>query len=377
MERATPPAALTDHAEQPALLAAVDLAQRLTRSRRASLMLPDAEDRVLRIAAARGLPPVVPATAWVRLGDPVAGLVAQTGRPVLGDGPDSISPDRAPGYRTAAFISVPVPLSGTGRGVLSVADPQRRAQFQADDLAALQQLASHLARDLALAAALQQLGRTESEVRRLRAQVVAAREEERGRIARDLHDETGQALTAAILRLDLEALQIPPGPGHARGALERARAALVECAAVQHRIAFALRPQTLEDLGLGAAVRSLVVQARDTGTTWVDLAIEGAERDLGEWVELAAFRVVQEALTNVRRHARAARAWVRLDYHAAWLTVAVEDDGVGLGTGDSPLDARPRLGLSGMRERVALLGGEVEIGVRRGGGTRLIVRLLG
>ena len=377
MEPVLPPpvALVAGHDEQPALLSVIDLARRLTGSRRASLMLPDAEDRVLRVAAARGLPPVVPATARVRLGDPVAGLVAQTGRPVLGDGAGSVSPDRAPGYRTAAFISVPVPLPTAARGVLSVADPRRRARFRAEDLAALQQLAEHLARDLALAAARRQLGRAEAEVQRLRAHLVAAQEAERGRIARDLHDEAGQALTAAIFRLDLEALQLSAGAGDARAALERAREALIECAAAQHRIAFGLRPRILEDLGLGAAVRSLMAQAREAGTLGVDLAIEGEERGLGEAVELAGFRVVQEGLTNVRKHSRARWAWVRLGYHADWLMVAVEDDGVGLGAAADTTDERPRLGLSGMRERVALLGGELEIGARPAGGTRLGARL--
>ena len=373
MEPALPAGGLAaGPAEQPALLSAVDLARRLARSQRASLMLPGAEDRVLHVAAARGLPPAVPATARVRLGDPVAGLVAQTGRPVLGEGPGGARPAPAPGYRTAAFISVPVPLPGPARGVLSVADPARGRRFRAADLVALQQLADHLAGDLALATARQQLAQAEAEARRLRAQVVAAREEERGRVARELHDEAGQALTAAIFRLDLEAQRLPAGAGEARAALERARAALLACAATQHRIAFALRPRILEDLGLAAALRSLGGQAAEGG-----LRVAGGERPLGEAAELAVFRVVQEALTNVRKHARATRAWVRLRYQPGELTVTVADDGVGLGAAPGVAGARPRLGLGGMRERVALLGGELELGARPGGGTRLRARLPG
>src|SRR5579884_2240283 len=103
----------------------VELAARISGGRRASLLLPDAERRTLRLAAAQGIPGRVAARVRVRLGEPVAGVVAQTRRPLIVNDHDVIPTHRSRGYQTGAFISVPVPLDDDGCGVLNVADPLR------------------------------------------------------------------------------------------------------------------------------------------------------------------------------------------------------------------------------------------------------------
>ena len=363
-----------DHA---ALVATADLARRLVRSERASLLLPVREVHEaheasetsgateLYLAAASGLPAEVLPTTRVRLGEPVAGLVAQSRQPLVGHAAATVLVPHPERYQTGAFISVPVLLPDRPPGVLSVADPHEGTTFHPDDVLALQSLAAYVA----------QLLMAWEAVRQQQWQRLQVQEAERQRLARELHDEAGQALTAAIFRLDLAALQLPAEALAAQAVLQQTRAGLLACAATLHRLAFALRPRILEDLGLGAALRSLVVQAEETGSLQVSLALEGAEPALDEAVQLAVFRVVQEGLSNVRKHAQASEAWIRVRFQPHGIWVSVEDNGVGLNSlqawGQEQGQPRPSLGVVGLRERVELLGGQLELGERLGGGTRL------
>ncbi|HET8628002.1 MAG TPA: GAF domain-containing sensor histidine kinase [Thermomicrobiales bacterium] len=369
----------------PSLESLVELARRLVRSRRASLMLPGRDTaEELHVAAASGLPADIASSARVRLGDPVSGIVAQTRRPLLvnergrpvGRGlsaaPRPTRPARRPSYRTGSFISVPVPVLGMGYGVLNVADPVRRRGFGRDDLESLQSFAGHIAHELAFV-------HGQHSDAGLRWRVIQAQEEERRRIARELHDEAGHALAAAIFHIDLEKVKLPNEAGPAQEALHEARETLMQCTAMLHDIAFALRPRILDDLGLRAALRSLASRARASSGLEVTLTIAGEERPLPEVLELALFRVVQEALTNVLKHARASAASVLLRYESTRLVLVVADNGVGLrqpaaADGASAL-ARPSLGLGGLRERVVMLGGTLEVGAASPGGTQLTVTL--
>lgn len=350
----------------------VELARRLVGGHRASLMLPADDARELRIAAASGLPAKVTAETRVRFGDSISGVVAQTRQPMQVNEPGAAT-SRAARYRTGSFISVPVPLNDATCGVLNVADPVAGGAFGSDDLITLQSFAEYIAHHLAPMPAQQRVRQLQDAIRQTQWQLIQAQENERQRIARDLHDEASHALTAAIFRLDLEALALPDEAASTRAALGRIRESLMECAATLHSIAFALRPRILEDLGLGAALRSLAQQAMEAGSLQVTLTIDGDERPLGEPIELAVFRVVQEALTNIRKHAAASRVWVRLAFQPRRLAIVVEDDGVGIVARQATRSARPGLGLGGMRERVEVLGGTFEAGPRDGGGTRLHV----
>ncbi len=361
-----PPAPTARHPAAPNPLAMIaPLARRLLWGERASLLLPHNGLDVLRIVSASGLPDTVVAQAQVRLGEPIAGLVAQTRQPLLGSDPAVTHGDRVGYYRTGSFVSVPVPLGDGQYGVLSVADPRDRATFRAADVEALQGLAALVAHYIS--------GTVPREA--VRRQLIQAREEERGRVARELHDDAGHALTAAIFRLDLDALRLGDDPLAAHAAIERARAALLESAALLHDATYTLRPRILDDLGLLAALRSLLERAEE-GDRRVTMSVTGEPRRLDEARELAVFRVVQEALTNVRKHARAAQTWVWLRFEAAWLTVIVEDDGIGLDPAAVPTPGpSSSLGLAGMRERVEVLGGALTIGARPHGGTRLVAHL--
>ena len=208
--------------------------------------------------------------------------------------------------------------------------------------------------------------RSEDARRRLTDRLLRVQEEERRRLARELHDEVGQALTA--LKLLLEA----GTRGDGTPQLAEAAGVVEDLIAKVRDLSLRLRPPVLEDFGLAAALRwHLERYTRHTGIA-VRLLGRPASRFPPE-VELAAFRVVQEALTNVARHSGASRAQVELRWEAGVLTASVVDSGRGC-------DPRRVLqatstGLPGLRERVEMLGGRFEVSSAPGGGMRVTARL--
>lgn len=206
-------------------------------------------------------------------------------------------------------------------------------------------------------------------------QVISAQEDERKRIARELHDEAGQALTALIIGLE-RGEQAMPGEHLAkpRETVARLRDLAVATLEEIRNLAHDLRPSLLDDLGLAAALQWYARTCSARGSLAVDVAIDGLDEGerLGAEVETAVFRIVQEGLTNVLKHARARHAWIRLCRDTAGLAVDVEDDGVGVAPFQAEdADRSGHLGLFGMVERAKLLGGSMQIGPRPGGGTKL------
>jgi len=233
--------------------------------------------------------------------------------------------------------------------------------FDIDALGAMQAFARYVARDIAGVA-------TE---RRL----ILDLEEERRRVALNLHDDVGHTLTAAIFRLDRDIAKLREGEDQAREALERARASLMECAEALHDMARELRPQVLEDLGLAAALRSLAGRMSRSGAPPTSLAIHGELVTLDKQIELALYRVAQEALTNICKHAQAEQVGILLAYGPSTVAFAVEDDGIGFGDGQLTPLRKGGLGVRGMRERVESLGGIFNIDRPMSGGTRVIAQL--
>jgi signal transduction histidine kinase len=205
-------------------------------------------------------------------------------------------------------------------------------------------------------------------VRRL----LAAAEEERRRIARELHDEIAQLLTAIQLSLQ-RAAQRPDEPGH----LERAEELLVRTQQEVHRVIFDLRPSLLDDLGLAAAVRWYAERYLERQGLGVELQIDPDLEEAVELppeVEIAAFRICQEIVTNILRHARAEQVSIELEHAGGRLTLSVEDDGVGFDPASAAtLDSEGLggAGLAGMRERAELVGGTLTIESEPGLGTHV------
>lgn len=192
--------------------------------------------------------------------------------------------------------------------------------------------------------------------------LMAVLEAEREKIARELHDEAGQLLISAAFNLD-QALAMLPQAFVARRLIEQARQALDECADELHRLAFNLRPRMLDDLGLIPALRSYLKRYAGLDEVDLDVELELPGGKLPAPVELAIFRIVQEAVVNIRKHSRATAVRIRLSFVAGCANLEIADDGVGFDVAavDSKQDGRPTLGLGGMCERARALGGELQV----------------
>jgi signal transduction histidine kinase len=214
--------------------------------------------------------------------------------------------------------------------------------------------------------------RVMADLQRSRERLVLAREEERRRLRRDLHDELAPALAAVGLNAATVGELIPTDPKEAAFANERLRAAIRATVGDVRRLVYDLRPPALDDLGLIEAIRERASRY-GVGDYGFRVAVEAPDElpPLPAAVEVAAYRIVQEALTNVSRHARASACTVRLACtDGLALTIEVTDDGVGL-----PDTPEGGVGLSTMRERAAELGGEYEIVRSWPSGTRVFARL--
>jgi signal transduction histidine kinase len=216
---------------------------------------------------------------------------------------------------------------------------------------------------------------SELKYRRLFESSVRAQEAERQRIARDLHDQTVQELILLCRRLDVVESVGNVSPA-ARDTLSDARKTAEEIVGDLRDFARSLRPPTLDDLGLVTAIGGLLRDLTERAKIEGNLSLANGEKRLEPDVELTIFRIVQEALHNVERHARATRVTVTIAFVGDVVRVDVADDGAGFATSPTTdFAADGHLGLLGMRERAESLGGRLEIVSQSGHGTRVTVTL--
>jgi signal transduction histidine kinase len=260
--------------------------------------------------------------------------------------------------REAGWWLVPVER----RALLALAAREGDDDVSGAFLAAVADLVASALRRAALH---ERLAEKERQRARLLGALMHAQEEERGRISRDLHDQIGQALTGLLLGLDA-AIEAPD-----EDELRRLKALTGTTLADVRRIALDLRPSVLDELGVEAAVRRL---ARDLQERHgLDVQVTVRLPRLAKQVETVLYRVVQEALTNVVRHARARSVSVVATASEQQLQVVVEDDGIGFDEARVP--PADKLGLMGMRERMELLGGSLRVESAPGRGTTVYARL--
>jgi two-component system sensor histidine kinase UhpB len=208
---------------------------------------------------------------------------------------------------------------------------------------------------------LRMMRRLEAERRRAGSAALHAQEEERARVARDLHDEVNQSLTGLLLRLEAAREAAPP---ELEDELAETKALANQAMRELLSLARQLRPTALDDLGLAAAVGGQVEQL-ERGEIDARLSVEGDFSDLGDDAQLVVYRVAQEALSNAARHSGAERVEVRLRRSDDGVTLEVSDDGCGFAFDQSERG----LGIGGMRERALLVGGELTIESRPNHGT--------
>lgn len=337
-----------------------------------ALKLPHAsiwivEQDTLHLAAAHGTPAAHDAIHDGQALDALRGEIAPP-RPGGVDAP-SVRAAVAP---LGPVVLLPLSHAGVLVGALGLAQRNPSEPFSPSDRSLLRDLARQAGPVVHAVRLTSALRGSLEELRDSRQRLVTAQDEERRRIQRDLHDGLGPTLASMRLRLEgcLDPTeQIPPGVVRE---LEWLHALLGQATADIRRLVHHLRPPVLDQLGLVPALRQHVEQfARDAGLE----ARFAAEADLSipAAAEVGVFRVAQEALVNVQKHARASRVEVRLEREGDHLAVAVLDDGVGFDAGGAA--ERPGTGLRSMRERADLLGGTLSIEGRAGGGTKLTLRI--
>jgi two-component system, NarL family, sensor histidine kinase UhpB len=218
-----------------------------------------------------------------------------------------------------------------------------------------------------------EIERSREELRELSRHLQSVREDEKARIARDVHDELGSTLSA--LKMDLESLgEHPPGVPEA---MEKKRTAMIQlvdgAVAATRRIVTDLRPSILDDLGLAAALRWQTADHRKHTKARFHLETPEPEIIVDRECALALFRIFQEALTNITRHAQAANVWIQLADTDKVYVLTIRDDGIGIS--DTDLHKPTSHGLRGVRERARQLGGDVTVSGEAGIGTTLVVSI--
>jgi two-component system sensor histidine kinase DegS len=203
--------------------------------------------------------------------------------------------------------------------------------------------------------------------------IIKAQEEERRRVARDIHDGPAQALANVMFRaevcgrlMDSDLAQAKVELGDLR---EQVRAVLKDT----RKLIFGLRPMTLDDLGLAPTIRRLLDVVRERTGVIGDICISGDTQRFDPAIEIGLFRVVQEALNNVEKHAQANCVRIRIDFRQQAISLLVEDDGNGFDM--SVATGAEQFGLTGMKERISLIGGEIKISSQLGRGTKVYIRV--
>jgi signal transduction histidine kinase len=212
----------------------------------------------------------------------------------------------------------------------------------------------------------------QSRSQQLSSQILGAHEAERKRIARELHDDTGQALTSILVRLRL--LERTAKDGELQRNVAELRDLVAGALDAVRRMAVDLRPAALDDLGLEPALRSYTEKFSRNWPIAVSFSAEGLRRRLPAAVELVLYRVVQEALSNVAKHSGASRASVSLVRKNNVVTARIQDNGHGFSE-QKVVEGGGGLGLFGMRERLALVGGSLVIDTVAGSGTLITARV--
>jgi len=275
------------------------------------------------------------------------------------------------GRPSGRHVTIPLGADGKVQGIMVLMVGGNRF-FAPADVELLTAMGEQIGLAIDRARAYDEIREKEEARGRLVQRLITAQEDERRRIARELHDETGQALTALVVNLDF-LVRHSVDEATLRKRLSDVRNMAEDTLAEVRRVIHEMRPTVLDDLGLEAAIKWLMKRYEPSGLN-VSVDVQGLDRRLPGHVEITVFRLVQEACTNTVKHAKAKTLQVKVARQGTRITVEVRDDGLGLDTARVG-KAGSGMGLAGLKERVALSGGTLEIASLPGSGTRLFADL--
>jgi len=347
------------------------------------IMLLDEVNKTLSYRVQHGLSIKYAEEMHLRPGEGIAGKVVQSGRAIM---LEDISLDPAAARLDLisieglkAFISVPLRAKDNVLGVVNVASYMSH-HFTRRDMHLLHSIGDQLGIAIEQAKLYRNLRAARERYQTLLRQALTIQEEERKRIARDLHDETSQDLTALALNLhavtemmemsDMDSTEV-------KAILKKAHAIAVRAGTEVTRLIRELRPTLLDTLGLPAAVRNLAETNFAAKGINFSTELEGMNLRLPPETELSLFRIAQEAMSNVVRHSEANSVDIRLECDASKCILRIEDDGKGFDVSAiTTIDSKGRgAGLFGMKERVTALGGRCSIESQSGQGTKITARV--
>ena len=362
------------------LNSALDKVLELMKGNTGGILLLDEESQTLSYRVYRGLSKeFVQEIDGLRLGEGIAGRAAQLEKPIY---VDNISEDPRltrsvvikEGLR--AFTSVPLRSKNKVLGVMNIASHKVR-RFTAEDIRLLNNIGNQIAVAIENAKLYNEVQRKEEIRGEVLNLVISTQEEERKRIARGLHDETSQALTSLAVNLEAVIAILPSDADEAKAKLRGVQALAVKTLDEIHKVIYELRPTLLDDLGLVAAVEWYAENYLEAAGIKVHVETDGLERRLPAQIETALFRIIQEAATNIIRHANAGKTSLSLEFSETSVAVHIKDDGKGFDLDEvmRTKDSGRGLGLLSMQERAELMGGHLSIRSRPGLGTRIAVKI--
>jgi PAS domain S-box-containing protein len=363
------------------LSSALDKTLEIMKGNIGGILLLDEEKRMLCYRVQRGLSTRFVGEMCLSLGEGIAGRVAQTGEPMLLEDisidPRAARADLINTEGLRAFASVPLRSKEKVLGVLNITSHEAR-KFSAEDVQLLDSIASQIAIAVENAKLHQEVQRKDESRGELLGEIFSIQEEERRRIARELHDETSQSLASLAASLKAVVGILPAGADEATARLRKLEQVAINVLDEIHKLIYELRPTLLDDLGLVSATRWLVDNNLRAAGVTVNFKAAGRVRRLLPRLETTLFRVIQEVVYNIARHAHAKNVDVELRFKKRAIVAHVRDDGEGFDVEEAISSKdRPRgLGLLGMKERVELIGGTLSIrSSPASGGTEIDVEI--
>lgn len=345
------------------------------------VLLLDEEKHALRYEVYRGLTERYTGEVFLRVGQGIEGIVAETGQSIRVDDitkdPRTAYLDQVTAEGLKAFACVPLRSKNRVLGVLDIAS-RDSTTFTAQDVRLLEGIASQIATAVENARLHREVQHKDEIRGELLRQILTIQEEERRRIARELHDETCQVLASLTANIEAALTLMPRNSEALVAQLKQAQGLSISALDELHRLIYQLRPSLLDDLGLVTAVRWLADNNLKPVGMSVSFQTIGRVRRLDPQLETTLFRVTQEAVYNIARHSGAKSAEIVLHFKRGSIEVRMTDDGVGFDVEEAISSKdRPRgLGLLGMKERIELVNGTISIRSRPGGGgTRINIRI--
>jgi len=347
------------------------------------ILLLDEEIKTLYYRVQRGLSPKYAEEMRIPVGEGVAGSVAQAGEPIvledISKDPRAARPDLVSAEGLRGFASIPLKTKDKVIGVINIASHVAK-RFAADDVSLLNSIGNYLGTAIEQARLYDRLARASERYQLLLQHALTAQEQERKRIARELHDETSQAITSLTLNLQaMVGMAEMKGIGDAEFSemLRATQSYAVHAGNEIVKLMKELRPTLLDELGMAAAIHRY---AKDTlQVKGINLSAEftGTDQRFPPEVEVTVFRVAQGAIGNILEHSEAKNASIKLECNATECILRIDDDGKGFDVSKlTRVDPSGRgAGIFTMKERVGLVGGNCRIESRPGRGTKVVVKV--